>query len=374
VVKPVTVPGGVDVTTPNVARIYDFLLGGKDNFAVDRAAAAQLLAAIPDVAAIARDGRAFLTRAVRYVARDAGVEQFIDLGAGLPTQLSVHEAALPYAPAARVAYVDSDAVVWSHGQALLAEADRVVMVHADLRDPESILDHPDLQALLDLSRPVAVLCASSLHFVPDEDRPGEILARYRDRLAPGSFLVISHASVVAAEEDPDGDVDSATEVFSQASSNLHARTYDQISELFDGFTLVDPGLVWMPEWRPDPGTRPLGRLRSLRAGVGRKPLLRLGNGFQQVDQVLLIEVAGPAERRGVEPRVADAGIGAQGEQAASQFGVAVHRGHVQRGLPRVIGRRVRPAHRVHVEARGDQQSDRLRLSVGGRPYDEAWPG
>jgi SAM-dependent methyltransferase len=276
VVGPVEVngvgPDGIDTSTPNVARIHDYLLGGKDNFASDRAAAAWLLTAIPDVAAIARDGRQFLARAVRFLAAEAGVEQFLDLGAGLPTQANVHELALRYTPAARVVYVDVDPVVWSHGQALLAEADRTVMVHADLRDPRRILDHPDVHALLDLSRPVAMLCASSMHFVADEDGPGEILAAYRDRLTAGSYLVISHASSVAPEDDPEGDVDSATEVFSKASAHLHARTFDQIRELFDGWELIDPGVVWMPEWRPDPGVGPGGRLRSLRAGVGRKPL------------------------------------------------------------------------------------------------------
>jgi hypothetical protein len=264
-------PDGIDTSTPNVARIYDYLLGGKDNFAADRAAAAWLLAAIPDVAAIARDGRQFLGRAVRFLAAEAGVDQFLDLGAGLPTQANVHELALHYTPTARVVYVDVDAVVWTHGQALLAEADRTVMVRADLRDPHAILDHPDVRALLDLSRPVAVLCASSLHFVPDEDRPGEVLATYRDRLASGSYLVISHASSVDPEDDPEGDVDSATEVFSQSSAHLHARTFDQLVELFEGWELVEPGVVWMPEWRPDPGVGPGGRLWSLRAGVGRKP-------------------------------------------------------------------------------------------------------
>jgi hypothetical protein len=275
VVGPVSADGlgplGIDTSRPNVARIYDFLLGGKDNFAADRAAADRLLAAIPDVAAIARDGRRFLARAIRFLTTEAGIEQFLDLGAGLPTQANVHELALRYTPAARVVYVDNDPVVWSHGQALLAETDRTVMVRADLREPDSILEHPDVRALLDLSRPVAVLCASSLHFVPDEDRPGEILAAYRDRLAAGSYLVINHASSVAPEDDPDGDVDSATTVYSQASAHLHARTFDQLLQLFDGFELVDPGLVWMPEWRPEPGTRPIGRQKSLRAGVGRKP-------------------------------------------------------------------------------------------------------
>jgi SAM-dependent methyltransferase len=264
-------PDGIDTTTPNVARIYDYLLGGKDNFAVDRAAAEQLMTAIPDVAAIARDGRAFLGRAVRYLAAEAGITQFLDLGAGLPTQANVHEVAQQYTPGARVAYIDNDPVVWTHGQALLATADSVVMVHGDLREPDSILRHPDVRRLLDLSEPVAVLCGSSLHFVSDQDQPRRILAGYRDRLASGSHLVISHASMVAPEEDPGHDVDHATEVYSRSSAHLHARTFDEIRQLFDGFGLIDPGLVWMPEWRPDPGIKPAGRLRSLRAGVGCKP-------------------------------------------------------------------------------------------------------
>jgi hypothetical protein len=264
-------PGGIDTTTPNVARIYDYLLGGKDNFAVDRAAAEQLVAAIPDVAAIARDSRAFLDRAVRYLAAGAGVRQFVDLGSGLPTRSNVHEVAQRGAPDARVVYVDNDPVVASHGQALLAFRDRVIMVHADLRKPASIMHHPDVLGLLDLTQPVALLCTSSLHFVPDEAGPHQIIAEYRDFLASGSYLAITHANAVAAEEDPNGDVGSATSVYSRASAQLHARSLPEIRRFFDGFDLIDPGLVWMPGWRSDPGTAPAGRMRSLRAGVGRKP-------------------------------------------------------------------------------------------------------
>jgi SAM-dependent methyltransferase len=254
-----------------VARIYDFLLGGKDNFAADREAARQLIERIPDVAAIARDNRSFLNRALRYMAGECGIRQFLDLGGGLPTQANVHELAQAVAPDARVAYVDNDPVVVSHGQALLAAEGQVAMVHADLRQPAGVLDQPEMRGLLDLSRPVGVLCTSTLHFISDAERPHAIIAEYRDRLAPGSCLAITHGSSVPPEEDPNGDVDSAASVYRRASAQLHARPVAEIARFFDGFELVEPGLVWMPEWRPDPGTAPLGRVKSLRAGVGRKP-------------------------------------------------------------------------------------------------------
>jgi hypothetical protein len=267
---PIRALGGIDTATPNVARIYDFLLGGKDNFAADREAARQLLEMIPDVAAIARDNRSFLARVVRYLAGECGIRQFLDLGSGLPTQANVHELAQAVAPQARVVYVDNDPVVASHGRALLASGDRAAMAQADLREPDSVLGHSEVLALLDLSRPVGLLCTSTLHFIADEDGPHTIIAGYRDRLASGSYLVITHGPAIP-EEDPEGVVDSATAVYSRASAQLHARPLPEILRFFDGFELVEPGVVWMSEWRPDPGTAPAGRLKSLRAGVGRKP-------------------------------------------------------------------------------------------------------
>ena len=264
-------PNGVDVTRPNVARIYDYLLGGKDNFAVDRDAAEQLIEATPNIMAIVRDNRAFIGRAVRYLASEAGIRQFLDLGGGLPTRTNVHEMAQQVAPDARIAYVDNDPVVWSHGQALLADGARVIMVHADLREPARVLRHPDVVALLDLAQPVAVLCASVLHFVPDSEEPHRIIAEYRDGITSGSYLVISHGTTGAAEEDPDGVVDSVTNVFRGASAQLHVRSLAEIRRFFDGFDLIDPGVVWMNEWRPDPGVASVGPPRSLRGGVGRKP-------------------------------------------------------------------------------------------------------
>jgi len=149
-------PGGIDTTRPNVARIYDYLLGGKDNFAVDREAAKQLIAASPDMAGIVRDNRSFIGRAVRFLAEEAGIRQFIDLGGGLPTQTNVHEMAQQVAPDTRVVYIDNDPVVWSHGQALLVHGEQVAMVHADLREPAAVLQSPELLGLLDLAQPVAV--------------------------------------------------------------------------------------------------------------------------------------------------------------------------------------------------------------------------
>ncbi len=265
------VPGEIDTSRPNVARIYDYLLGGKDNFAADREAARRLLEATPHMAGVVRDNRSFIGRVVRYLAGDAGIRQFIDLGGGLPTQTNVHDMARKAAPDARVAYIDNDPVVWSHGQALLADGGQVTMAHADLRDPDAVLRHPDVLRLIDLAQPVAVVCASVLHFVAGEEDPHRIIAGYRDHLAPGSYLAISHGTTGTAEEDPDDLVGSVTTVYRQASAQLHVRSLPEIQRFFDGFELIEPGVVWISEWRPDPGILPAGQPRSLRGGVGRKP-------------------------------------------------------------------------------------------------------
>jgi len=264
------VPGDIDTTRPNVARIYDYLLGGKDNFAVDREAAKLLLEASPDMAGIVRDNRSFIGRVVRYLAGEAGIRQFIDLGGGLPTQTNVHEMAQAVAPEARVVYVDIDPVVWSHGQALLAYGEQVAMVHADLRETAAVLGHPEVLGLIDLSRPVALVCASVLHFVPDSDEPHRIIAEYRDRLAPGSYLAISHGTTGTTDDDHQV-VGGVTSVFRQASAQLHVRSLAGVQRFFDGFEMVDPGLTWINDWRPEPGVPAAGQPRSLLGGVGRKP-------------------------------------------------------------------------------------------------------
>ena len=244
-------PAGLDTTTPNVARIYDYLLGGKDNFAADRAAAGQLLAVIPDVAAIAADNRAFLGRAVRYLTSQ-GIRQFLDLGSGLPTGANVHEVARQYAPGTRVVYVDYDPVVALHGKALLAPGRDVAVL---ARRPGRALLRPRAPrpaAGAGPELPVGLICASVLHFVPDEADPWGIIARYRDRLCPGSYLAITHAPSRVPGEDPDHDEENAAEVFRQTSAPLHMRTLAEIQRFFDGFELVPPGVVFMQDWRPDP--------------------------------------------------------------------------------------------------------------------------
>ncbi|HWN63791.1 MAG TPA: SAM-dependent methyltransferase, partial [Streptosporangiaceae bacterium] len=172
------------------------------------------------------------------------------------------------APDVRVVYVDNDPVVASHGRALLVSRDRVAMVLADLRDPVSVRQHPDVAGLLDWNQPIAVLCTSTLHFVADEDGPHPIIAAYRDYMAPGSYLAITHGTM---EEDPAGERDKAAGVYRQASSQLHVRPLADVRRFFDGFELVEPGLVWITEWHPEPGTTPTGRAHSMRGGVGRKP-------------------------------------------------------------------------------------------------------
>ena len=264
-------PIGIDASTPNVARIYDYLLGGKDNFGADRAAARRLLDAIPDAGAIARDNRSFLGRVIRYLATEGGIRQFLDLGCGLPTQANVHQltqGVLGSGPGAHVVYVDNDPMVASHGEALLASRDQVAMVLGDLRQPAAILAHPEVAGRLDLSQPVAVLCTSTLHFIADEAEPGLILAAYRDRLAPGSYLAISHA--IQADELAK-ERREAEAVYRQASSALHVRPLADVLGFFDGFEVVEPGFTWIAEWRPEPGTAPLGRPHSVYGGVGRKP-------------------------------------------------------------------------------------------------------
>jgi hypothetical protein len=265
-------PGVIDTTTPNVARIYDYLLGGKDNFAADREAGDQLIAAIPDITSTVRDNRAFIQRVVRYLVSEVGIRQFLDLGAGLPTQANVHEIAQRIAPDVRVVYVDYDPVVWSHGQALLASNPRVTMVLGDLRRPAEVMQQAQEQQALDLTQPLGLLCACALHFIPDEDGPREIVAGYRDGMVSGSYLAMTHGPAAdAPEEDPNGDIESATGVFSKASAQLHLRPVAEIRRLFDGFDILDPGVVWMNDWRPDIDNPPATQRGTLRAAVGRKP-------------------------------------------------------------------------------------------------------
>jgi O-methyltransferase involved in polyketide biosynthesis len=256
-----------DVGTPNVARIYDYFLGGKDNYAVDREAAEQLTAMIPALPLIARQNRAFVGRAVRVLARDYGIRQFIDVGAGLPTQASVHSIARAIAPDATVVYVDNDPVVCSHGRALL-QGQAIGMVEADLRQPDSILRHPVTRTLINFAEPVAVLLTAVLHFLPDEANPRAIIARFRDAMAPGSALVISHGTLEGGPVDDRAQY--TAQIYRQASAALTLRRLDEVLGFFDGFELIEPGLAWITQWHPDAAAPPASPV-TLRGGVGLLP-------------------------------------------------------------------------------------------------------
>ncbi len=247
-VEPGWVPPGIDTSKANVARVYDYWLGGGHNFRADQDAARALIAVEPNTRAIARANRAFLGRAVRFLADEAGIRQFLDIGSGIPTEQNVHEVAQDTAPGSRVVYVDNDEVAVAHSRLMLENNSDAAVIRADLRESAKILTAPETQLLIDFSQPVAVLLVAVLHFVPDSERPAQILATLRDALAPGSYLVICHGC-----RDAKPDVAAAVETVysSRVAAQPSVRTREQIASFFDGFTLVDPGLVWLPEWRPD---------------------------------------------------------------------------------------------------------------------------
>ncbi|MEU6999012.1 SAM-dependent methyltransferase [Nonomuraea sp. NPDC046570] len=251
-------PDGVDPNIPNVARMYDYYLGGKDNFAADRESAERILRLFPDTRDSARENRAFLARAVRHLV-EAGVDQIVDLGSGLPTQGNTHE----IAPEAKVVYVDYDPVVCAHGRALLADGPQVTILQADVRQTGDLLDA--LAEHVDFKRPVAFLMLCLLHFLPD-DQAYPVVAGLGEASAPGSHLVISHAIDTTPDTTPE-----ALAVYKQATAALNLRTEEQIAHFFDGYEMVEPGLVYPKDWRPQ--EQPLFGERSTSvglAGVGRK--------------------------------------------------------------------------------------------------------
>jgi SAM-dependent methyltransferase len=256
---------GFDPTIPNVARVYDFMLGGKTNFAADRQLAEQLLAAFPVSTSIARQNRAFLGRAVRFCA-EQGIDQFLDMGSGLPTMDNVHEVARRVTPGASVVYVDNDRVALAHARALLATSPGVSAIWGDLREPGKILAEVEARGLIDLSRPLVVLLAAILHFVADDEDPAQIVQVLRDAMPAGSYLVLSHASHDARPEDSAV----ARSMYRGASSLLATRTYADIAAFFNGLELVDPGVVLTSKWRPQEQAGP-AEPGDLYAGVGRKP-------------------------------------------------------------------------------------------------------
>jgi hypothetical protein len=244
--------------------MYDYFLGGSHNFAVDRAAADAAIAGFPNLAQGMRANRDFLRRAVRFLAQ-AGVDQFLDLGSGIPTVGNVHEIAHRVNPAARVVYVDIEPIAVQHSVALLADNANATAVQGDLRSPEQVLAVPAVTGLLDLDRPVGLLIVGTMHFIPDSDDPAGIIAGYRDALAPGSYLALSNGT---SEGQPPDHTESALRVYRSSPTPLNLRERAAVLAMFDGFELVEPGLAAVHAWRPEVTSE--FPFPFAWAGVGRK--------------------------------------------------------------------------------------------------------
>ncbi|MFJ5520420.1 SAM-dependent methyltransferase [Streptomyces griseoluteus] len=247
--RPAWAPRSIDISVPSVSRMYDYYLGGSHNFEVDREAARKAMEFLPGLPKIMQANRAFLRRAVRFAA-EQGIDQYLDVGSGIPTFGNVHEIAQAARPGAHVVYVDHDPVAVAHSQAVLAGNEDAGVVAADLRRPREILTSPEVARLIDLDRPVALLLVAVLHFLEDADEPHRAVAELRAALAPGSLLILTHASyegIPLPEERAEGAVD----VYRDIRNPLVMRPRDEIARFFDGFELLDPGLVHLPDWRPE---------------------------------------------------------------------------------------------------------------------------
>ena len=246
--RPSWAPQGIDLNVPSVSRIYDYFLGGSHNFEVDREAARVALKALPGIPKIGQANRAVMRRAVRF-AVDRGITQFLDIGSGIPTFGNVHEVAQAAHPGARVVYVDNDPVAVAHSRAVLEGDPDTAIAAADLRDPGSILENPEVTRLLDLSRPVALMLVAVVHFLSDDDHPAEVIATLRDALAPGSVLVMTHATLEHGPT-PAGQR-GVQQVYQRTSTPLLMRSAAELEPFFAGFEIVEPGIVPLPYWRPD---------------------------------------------------------------------------------------------------------------------------
>lgn len=267
--QPDWVPAGVDVKRANVARVYNYLLGGTHNFLVDQDVARTMLAVEPAMREIMRANRAFLGRAIRCLTA-RGVRQFLDIGSGIPTQGHVHEIAQRSAPDSRVVYVDIDPVAVAHSQMILRGDDSAACVFGDLREPEAILDHETTRAMIDFDQPVGLILAAILHFIPDSSDPAGLVARLTEPMSAGSCVVISHAT----DESRRDTVAALEKVYNRnVSTNGYFRNREDIRELFGDLKMLDPGLVAVSDWRPDPPGPPPGseRVWGTLVGVARKP-------------------------------------------------------------------------------------------------------
>lgn len=244
--RPSWAPEGIDPEQPSAARVYDYFLGGAHNFAADRRLAEMIAGMTPDVGDTMRANRSFLRRAVRFMI-DQGIDQFLDLGSGIPTVGNVHEVVRQANPRGRVVYVDVDPIAVSHSRAILDGDTRTGVIQADVREVDRILEDPETRRLLDLSRPLGVLLLGVLHFVPDADSPAAVVARLRDVIAPGSFVAL----VNTTDEDQPPEVIEAQKLSSRTGTPIFLRPRAELAAQYDGLTPVEPGLVHLPLWRPD---------------------------------------------------------------------------------------------------------------------------
>jgi hypothetical protein len=233
---------------PSAARIYDYLLGGKDNYPADRAVGESMIAQLPNVRLAVEWNRAFLRRVVRYLVGEAGIRQIIDIGAGMPTAGPTHEIARQACPAAKVVYVDHDPVVLAHARSMLHGVPNTAIIRQDLLKPDAILADPVLRGMIDFDEPVAFMFLSILHFVSGEDDPAGLIARLLAPFPAGSHVAISHATPDSVPE-----VSDVERVFDEATEQAHVRSRSDIAKLVTGMDMIEPGLAWPPEWRPDPG-------------------------------------------------------------------------------------------------------------------------
>ena len=266
--EPDWIPPEVDTKRANVARVYDYWLGGSHNFLPDQDVARAIAAVEPNIRAIARANRAFLGRAVRFLAT-AGIGQFLDIGSGIPTEGNVHEVAQQASPGARVVYADIDPVAIAHSKAILAGNQNATVIDGDLREPEHILARDATRCLIDFGQPAGLLLVGVLQFIADAEDPWRIVAALRDALAPGSHLVLSHVTDDGRPEV----MQAAEKVYNRSvTTQVHMRSRAEILRFFDGFDLVDPGLVFLPQWHPDsPADVPEDPTRFAGlAGVARK--------------------------------------------------------------------------------------------------------
>jgi SAM-dependent methyltransferase len=239
-------PEDVDLTKPSIARAYDFYLGGSHNFEIDREMAREAMTFMPELPEIMRGQRAFLRRAIRFLTAE-GIDQFLDIGSGIPTEGNVHEVAQKGNPKAKVVYVDIDPVAIAHSREILVGNDHATALHGDMHRPQEIIDHPEVRRLIDFTRPVGIVIVGMIHFISDEADPAGIVRVFRDAVVPGSYLVMSHATHDSQPEK----TEAVEDLYRRRDNPVWFRSLAQVRQIFDGLTIVEPGVVWQPLWRPD---------------------------------------------------------------------------------------------------------------------------